>query len=89
MNFLCSGAGIAGLFLAITIGQFAGRDIHIDLYEARDAITTAGAGVGISRRAAEVMVELGLYEKISHISASPPSSSYGLFRETVLQLHLT
>ncbi|KAG1802032.1 uncharacterized protein HD556DRAFT_790950 [Suillus plorans] len=71
------GAGIAGLFLAITIGQFAGPDIHIDLYEAHDAVTTAGAGIGISRRAAEVMVELGLYEKISHISATPPSSSYG------------
>ncbi|KAG1802031.1 uncharacterized protein HD556DRAFT_1304228 [Suillus plorans] len=60
-----------------TIGKFAGRDIHIDLYEAHDAITAAGAGITVARRTAEVMVELGLYEKISRISASPPSSSYG------------
>jgi salicylate hydroxylase len=67
------GAGIGGLVLAITIGKFAGRDIHIDLYEAHDAITTVGAGISVSRRTAEVMVELGLYEKISN-----PSSNYGL-----------
>lgn len=67
------GAGIGGLVLAITTGKFAGRDIHIDLYEAHDALTTAGAGISISRRTVEVMVELGFYEKISH-----PSSSYGL-----------
>lgn len=35
------------------------------------------------------MVELDLYEKTSHISAMPPSSSYGLFRELVLRLRLT
>ncbi|KAG1818113.1 uncharacterized protein BJ212DRAFT_1446574 [Suillus subaureus] len=73
LNSLCSGAGIGGLVLAITIGKFAGRDIHIDLYEARDVIATAGAGISVSRRTAEVMVELGLYEKSPH-----PSSSYGL-----------
>ncbi|KAG2035547.1 hypothetical protein BDR03DRAFT_1012407 [Suillus americanus] len=67
------GAGIGGLVLAITIGKFAGRDIHIDLYEAHDAITTAGAGISVSRRTAEVMVELGLHEKIPN-----PSPNYGL-----------
>ncbi|KAG1871765.1 hypothetical protein DFJ58DRAFT_652377, partial [Suillus subalutaceus] len=61
-----SGAGIGGLILAITIGKFAGRDIHIDLYEAHDVITTVGAGIVVSQRTAEVMVELGLYEKFPH-----------------------
>ncbi|KAG2108427.1 uncharacterized protein F5147DRAFT_652796 [Suillus discolor] len=77
LNFLCSGAGIGGLFLAITIGKFAGCDIYVDLYEAHDAITAAGARITVARRTAEVMVELGLYNKISRVSASPPSSSYG------------
>ncbi|KAG1873030.1 hypothetical protein DFJ58DRAFT_722202 [Suillus subalutaceus] len=67
------GAGIGGLVLAITIGKFAGHDIHIDLYEAHDAITTSGAGISVPRRTAEVMVELGLSEKIPN-----PSPDYGL-----------
>ncbi|KAG2366450.1 hypothetical protein BDR07DRAFT_1396005 [Suillus spraguei] len=71
------GAGIGGLVLAITIGKFAGRDIHIDLYEAHDVITTTGAGISVSRRTTEVMVELGLYEKISHVATKPPFSSHG------------
>jgi salicylate hydroxylase len=72
------GAGIGGLVLAITIGKFARSDIHIDLYEAHDAITTAGAGISLSPRTAEVMVELGLNEKIPH-----PSSNDGLRSLTV------
>ncbi|KAG1736169.1 uncharacterized protein EDB91DRAFT_1329694 [Suillus paluster] len=71
------GAGIGGLLLAITIGKFAGHDIQIDLYEAHDAITTAGAGVTVSRRTSKVMEELGIYEKISSVSYKPTSSSYG------------
>ncbi|KAG1888349.1 hypothetical protein F4604DRAFT_1092037 [Suillus subluteus] len=67
------GAGIGGLVLAITIGKFAGHDIYIDLYEAHDAITTSGAGISVPRRTAEVMVELGLSEKIPN-----PSPDYGL-----------
>ncbi|KAG1752195.1 hypothetical protein EDB19DRAFT_1903578 [Suillus lakei] len=38
-------AGIGGLVLAITIGKFARRNIHIDLSEAHDAIMAAGAGI--------------------------------------------
>ncbi|KAG2159372.1 uncharacterized protein EDB93DRAFT_1115345 [Suillus bovinus] len=71
------GAGIGGLVLAITIGKFAGRDIHIDLYEVRDAITTAGAGIIVSQRTTEVLAELSLCEKISRVSAMPPSSNHG------------
>ncbi|KAG1719187.1 FAD/NAD(P)-binding domain-containing protein [Suillus lakei] len=71
------GAGIGGLVLAVTIGKFAGHNIHIDLYEAQDAITTAGAGIIISRRALEVIKELDLYEEISRVLIKPPSSSLG------------
>lgn len=71
------GAGIGGLVLAITIAKFAGHDIHIDLYEAHDAITTAGAGIAISRRTSEVINELGMHEEISCVSTKPPSSSHG------------
>ncbi|KAG1871764.1 hypothetical protein DFJ58DRAFT_762287 [Suillus subalutaceus] len=79
------GAGIGGLF--------AGRDIHIDLYEAHDAITTAGAGISVSRRTAEVMVELGLYEKFPHTSSSydmrlrksnAPNGGFDVFRTCLL-----
>lgn len=71
------GAGIGGLVLAITIGQFAGRDIHIDLYEAHDTITATGAGISVTQRTAEVMVELGLYQTISRVATKPSSSNYG------------
>ncbi|KAG1737520.1 uncharacterized protein EDB91DRAFT_1249644 [Suillus paluster] len=59
------GAGIGGLF--------AGRDIHIDLYEAHDGITTAGAGISVMGRTMQIMEELGLYEEISRVSTKPPS----------------
>ncbi|KAG1737522.1 uncharacterized protein EDB91DRAFT_1249645 [Suillus paluster] len=71
------GAGIGGLVLAVTIGKFAGRDIHIDLYEAHDGITTAGAGISVMGRTMQIMEELGLYEEISRVSTELPSSSHG------------
>lgn len=87
-ELLCSGAGIGGLVLAITIGQFAGRNIHIDLYEAHDTITATGAGISVTHRTTDVMRELGLFETISRVATKPSSSNYGLFR-TVLQPYLT
>lgn len=80
---------MAGLILAITIGKFAGRDIHIDLYEAHDTIKTAGAGITLWPRTMEIMKELGMHEEMSRILTKPPSSSHGLFRELELQLHVT
>ncbi|KAJ8597700.1 FAD/NAD(P)-binding domain-containing protein [Rhizopogon salebrosus TDB-379] len=71
------GAGIGGLFLAATIGKFAGCNIQVDLYEAHDAIMTTGAGITISRRTMEVIEELGLYDEVSRVSTKPPSSSHG------------
>ncbi|KIK41877.1 hypothetical protein CY34DRAFT_12766 [Suillus luteus UH-Slu-Lm8-n1] len=71
------GAGIGGLVLAITIGQFAGRNIHIDLYEAHDTITVTGAGISVTHRTTDVMRELGLFETISRVATKPSSSNYG------------
>jgi len=77
-DFECSGAGIGGLVLAVTIGKFADRDVQIDLYEAHDAITTAVTGIVVSRHIREVMEVLGLYQEVIRVSAEPPSSSSGL-----------
>lgn len=68
---------MAGLVLAITIGKFAGRDIHIDLYEAHDTIKTAGAGITLWPRTVEIMKELGMHDEMSCILTKPPSSSHG------------
>ncbi|OJA14796.1 hypothetical protein AZE42_09720 [Rhizopogon vesiculosus] len=54
--------GIGGLVLAIAIEKFAQHDVQIDVYESHDAITTAGAGISIASRAAEIMQELGMYK---------------------------
>jgi salicylate hydroxylase len=70
------GAGVGGLALAVAIGKFANEDIHIDLYEAHDAITTVGAGIVITSRTSEVMKELGMHEEISRVSTKSPSSNY-------------
>ena len=78
LNFERSGAGIAGLVLAITIGKFSNGDVQVDLYEAHDAITTNGAGIMISVRTMKVIEALGLSEEVSHVSSKPPSSSRGL-----------
>jgi salicylate hydroxylase len=81
-----SGAGIGGLALAVTIGKYAERDIQIDIYEAHDAITTAGAGISISPRATEIMQELDMYEEILRISTKPSSSGYGLSKSLFTNL---
>ncbi|OAX39284.1 FAD/NAD(P)-binding domain-containing protein [Rhizopogon vinicolor AM-OR11-026] len=71
------GAGIGGLSLAVTIGKFADCNVQVDLYEAHDAITTAGTGIVVSRHIREVMEVLGLYQEVIRVSAEPPSSSSG------------
>jgi len=72
-----SGAGLAGLVLASTIGRFADRDldIQIDLYEAQDTITTDGAGITVSPRTMEVFNALGMHEEVSRVSTKPHSST--------------
>ncbi|OAX36317.1 FAD/NAD(P)-binding domain-containing protein [Rhizopogon vinicolor AM-OR11-026] len=68
------GAGIGGLALAIAIEKFAQHDVQINVYESRDDITTAGAGISIALRATEIMRELGMYEEIFGVSTKFPSS---------------
>ncbi|OAX31983.1 FAD/NAD(P)-binding domain-containing protein [Rhizopogon vinicolor AM-OR11-026] len=70
------GAGIGGLVLAITIGKFAERDVKIDLYEARDAIITAGAGISLSLHPNQIMEELGMHEEVSRFSTKSHGMMY-------------
>ncbi|OJA19703.1 hypothetical protein AZE42_08386 [Rhizopogon vesiculosus] len=76
------GAGIGGLVLAVTIGKFADRDIQIDLYEAHDTITTAGAGLVISRRTTEMIEPLGLNKELFNVSTNAHHSRGPKFRKS-------
>ena len=69
----CSGAGIGGLALAITIGKYD-PSIPIDLYEAHDSIGTVGAGFTISKRTHQVLIELGLFNDFKQILTHDPDS---------------
>ncbi|OAX33431.1 FAD/NAD(P)-binding domain-containing protein [Rhizopogon vinicolor AM-OR11-026] len=76
------GAGIGGLVLAITIDKFAECDVKIDLYEARDAIITAGAGISLGPHSTEIMEELGMHEEISRVSTKPSPSHGTMYRKS-------
>ncbi|OAX34942.1 FAD/NAD(P)-binding domain-containing protein [Rhizopogon vinicolor AM-OR11-026] len=76
------GAGIGGLVLAVTIGKFADRDVQIDLYEAHDDITTAGAGLVISRRTMEMIESLGLNKELFDVSTNVHHSCGPKFRKS-------
>lgn len=71
-----SGAGIAGLVLAITIGKYD-PSIPIDLYEAHDSIDSAGVGIVIWKQAHEVIIELGLFDEFKQIFSHDPNGSHG------------
>ena len=72
----CSGAGIGGLVLAITIGKY-GPSIPIDLYEAHDSIDTAGVGITVWRQTHEVLIELGLFDDFQQILTHDPQRNPG------------
>jgi salicylate hydroxylase len=72
----CSGAGIGGLVLAITIGKYA-PSIPIDLYEAHDSIDTTGVGITISKKTRGVLIELGLFDDFKQILTHDPERSRG------------
>lgn len=63
----CRGGGIAGLALAVTLGQYEDpmSPILIDLYEAGPEITTVGAGISVWPRTWEVMRYLGVYDQLA------------------------
>jgi salicylate hydroxylase len=59
---VCSGAGVGGLTLALTLGIHS--EHHIDLYEAGAEISTIGAGIAVWARTLEVLQLLGLHERM-------------------------
>ncbi|EIW81187.1 FAD/NAD(P)-binding domain-containing protein [Coniophora puteana RWD-64-598 SS2] len=65
------GAGIGGLFLATVIAKFS-SNIKIDVYEAHDAVTTAGAGISFRPRTMRIAKELGIYDDVVAVSTFPP-----------------
>ena len=71
-----SGAGIGGLALAITIGKYD-PSIPIDLYEAHDAIDTAGVGITVPKKTQQVLIALGLFDDFRHTLTHDPEQSRG------------
>ena len=66
-HWICSGGGIAGLTLAVTLGHYeqSTSPIQIDLYESGPEITTVGAGISVWPRTWAVMRALGLYDELA------------------------
>ncbi|OJA14700.1 hypothetical protein AZE42_12751, partial [Rhizopogon vesiculosus] len=62
--------------------KFAERDVKIDLYEAQDAIITAGAGISIGLHPNQIMEELGMHEEVSRVSTKPSPSHGMMYRKS-------
>ena len=58
-----SGGGIAGLTLAITLGNLSGKHV-VDIYESSKTYTEIGAGISTSKRIWETLERLGLTEDL-------------------------
>ncbi|EIW81164.1 FAD/NAD(P)-binding domain-containing protein [Coniophora puteana RWD-64-598 SS2] len=67
------GAGIGGLLLAVVIGKFS-SDIALDIYEAHDAVATAGAGISFRQRTLNIAKQLGIYDEIAAVVTFPLDS---------------
>ncbi|KAH9929891.1 uncharacterized protein BXZ73DRAFT_101954 [Epithele typhae] len=61
-----AGSGIAGLTLAIALGQFDDpvSPVEIDIYESGPEITTVGAGISVWPRTWAIMRRLGLHDEL-------------------------
>lgn len=76
------GGGIAGLALAISISRFStSKDVIVDIYEAKQALTEIGAGITLWKRPFGVLRALALendFMKIcqSSIVLDEPSKSF-------------
>lgn len=69
------GGGIAGLTAAIAISRLSqNNNIKIDIYEASQAYTEIGAGVGLWKRSWEVYEKLGLSDQLAKICQDPSIS---------------
>lgn len=62
--------------LAATIGRYS--KTSVDVYEADREITTAGAGVGLWRRAWRIMQLLNLEDAVIDKAIQPPKESGGI-----------
>ena len=83
--FRCSGAGIGGLTLAVTIGKFC-DNVAIDLYEAASAISTIGAGIVMWERTRNIMEQLGLDKELVAASRGPPPDKNGQHHAFILSI---
>lgn len=70
-NVHCSGGGIGGLTLAVTLGKYS--NIPIDIYESSSEIGTIGAGLAVWKRTWDVMCRLGLDDEMDKRSIPRPS----------------
>jgi salicylate hydroxylase len=62
---LCRGCGIGGLALAAFISKFdIEGSVAVDIYEAKPEVSTLGSGVGIWKRAWQVLQDLGVEEDV-------------------------
>lgn len=70
------GGGIAGLATALSISHFSPtKDIKIDIYEAAEALTEVGAGVGMWKRPWGVLKSLKLQDDLMKICQSQNTSN--------------
>lgn len=73
MNFL-SGGGIGGLAFGVALAKVPGIEVHI--YEAANAFTDIGAGIGTWSRGWEVLKKLGLGQELGSL-AEPVAAKEG------------
>ena len=69
-----SGGGIGGLAFAVALSKVPGIEVHI--YEAANAFTNAGAGIGTWSRGWEVLKKLGLGQELG-LLAEPVAAQEG------------
>lgn len=56
----------------MTIGKYADKNVHIDVYEAADAFTEVGAGISVWKRTWHIMQMLGLDTSLGKMAIHPP-----------------
>ena len=71
---LLSGGGIGGLAFGVALAKVPGIEVHI--YEAANAFTDVGAGIGTWSRGWEVLKKLGLGQELRSL-AEPAAAKEG------------
>ncbi|MEQ1651192.1 MAG: FAD-dependent monooxygenase [Hyphomicrobium sp.] len=67
-----AGAGIGGLTAALALAQ---RGLSSTIYERRDALSEAGAGIQLGPNATNVLARLGVLESVRALSSEPDALS--------------